>query len=100
MTTKTVTYQPLDVVKSGVGLIAGIGINAILSAIVKETTPTDNPYQAATVFAGRLGLTLLASEAVRTVTDRKIDEAVEFVRQLRIAKLEADQQKETDGISK
>ena len=96
----TLTYQPLDVVKAGVGLITGIGISSIISAIVKETTPTDNPYQAATVFAGRLGITMVASEAVRSVTDRKIDDIVEFVKQLRIAMKEAEQQKEADGISK
>jgi hypothetical protein len=96
----TLTYQPVDVVKAGVGLVTGIGISAILTAIVKETTPTDNPYQAATVFAGRIGLTMLASEAVRSVTDRKIDDVIEFVKQLRIAQKEAEQQKEADGISK
>jgi hypothetical protein len=100
MSTQTLTYQPLDVLKAGVGLVTGIGISAIVSAIVKETTPTNNPYQAATVFAGRLGLTMLASEAVRSVTDRKIDSAVEFVKQLRIAQMEAEQNKEADGISK
>jgi hypothetical protein len=90
----------MDVIKAGVGLITGIGISAIISAIVKETTPTDNPYQAATVFAGRIGITMVASEAVRSVTDRKIDDVVEFVKQMKIAMREAEQQKEADGISK
>jgi hypothetical protein len=96
----TLNFQPVDVIKAGVGLIAGIGVNAIISAIVKETTPTDNPYQAATVLAGRLGLTMVASEAVRSVTDRKIDDAVEFIKQMRIAMKEAELEKEANGISK
>lgn len=69
----------LDLFKQGVSLVIGAGVSQIVTGVVNSTTPQEQFLQKGLVFAGRTGITMLVSDAVRDHVDVKIDMAAAWI---------------------
>lgn len=70
----------LELFKKVVATTAGLGAGQIVGSIINLTTPQANTYQKVTVTTASFVGGLAASEYIGKYTDRKIDEAAEWVR--------------------
>ena len=70
----------LELFKKVVATTAGLGAGQIVGSIIAVTTPQSTAYQKVTVQTAAFVGGLAASEYIGRYTDRKIDEAAEWVR--------------------
>ncbi len=63
----------IDMIKTGVGLTAGLGASIIIGSIVRNNVPRRNILEQTVVFAGSLGISSLVTYHVRLHTDKQID---------------------------
>jgi hypothetical protein len=62
--------------KDLVGVVVGSGVSLIIAGIVKNNVHSEKPI--ALIFAGRTGLSMMVSDAVKAHTDTKIDAAISW----------------------
>jgi len=86
----------LDLLKSGIGFATSAGISQIVGGFVRNNTTCENAVQKGTVWVAKIGLTTVISEVLRTMTDKKIDNAVEWYDE----NITKELAKEKDGLSK
>lgn len=69
----------IDIVKTAVGFVVGVGASRIARNIIeKNTDEEERLHNRAAVASTQIVVGLMAAEAARSYTDRKIDEAVEW----------------------
>jgi hypothetical protein len=64
--------------KDLVGVVVGSGVSLIIAGIVKNNVHSEKPIEKALIFAGRTGLSMMVSDAVKAHTDTKIDAAISW----------------------
>lgn len=70
----------IEVVKVATGWVVGLGIESIISNIVKDTTPEGSKWYAkAATFMGVLVLTGMIGEKACEYTDAKLDSLVAYI---------------------
>jgi len=68
----------VDLVKTVVGISVGIGIQLIVSGIVKNNVVATRPIQKPFIWAGTQGVSSLVGEVTRRHTDDQIDAVVNW----------------------
>ncbi|QZE10610.1 hypothetical protein SEA_BILO_35 [Streptomyces phage Bilo] len=69
----------IDIVKTAVGFVVGFGASRIAKAVIdKNTDEEERLHNRAAVASAQLVVGMMAADAARSYTDRKIDEAVEW----------------------
>lgn len=68
----------VDLVKTVVGISVGIGVQLIVSGIVRNNVVATKPIQRPFIWAGTQGISSLVGEVTRRHTDERIDAAVEW----------------------
>lgn len=72
--------KPLEVVKTGIGVVVSFGVGAIVGNVIKSTTPVDIKKTTKICIAlASFVLTGLAGDMAAEYTKEKIDEAVDMV---------------------
>lgn len=74
--------KKLELVKTGVGLVASVGVGAIVGNAIKATTPSDiKTISKLCVAVGSLVLTGILGDMASKYTDDQIDSMAETVRE-------------------
>ena len=72
--------KPLEVVKTGIGVVISLGVGAIVGNAIKSTTPVDiKKTTKICITLASFVLTSLAGDMAAKYTEEKIDEAVDMV---------------------
>ena len=61
----------LELARRGVALTSGMGVSAILTGVIYNTTPTETAYQKVTVGTAKIVLGFIISEHVDRYLERK-----------------------------
>ena len=69
----------LEIFKAVTGFVIGAGVSQIITGIVVNNVALDTNTQKVLAFAGKTGITMLVSDAVRAHTDTKIDSAAAWM---------------------
>ena len=69
----------IDIVKTAVGFVVGFGASRIAKTVIdKNTDEEERLHNRAAVASAQLVVGMMAADAARSYTDRKIDEVVEW----------------------
>lgn len=74
-----VKVTKLDLFKGAVGFVVGAGVASIVSGFVERVAPTDTPIQKVLVYAGKTGISWLATSKVVEHVNEKIDNGAEWL---------------------
>lgn len=73
----------LELLKTVVSTIVGIGTSKIVHGIISSNVETDSPVDQVTVFAGSMVIGSMVADATKTYTDAKIDEAANWIKSIK-----------------
>lgn len=73
----------LEMFKSVVSTIVGIGASKIVYGIVKNNVPTETPIDKVTVVAGSFVIGSMAADATKKHTDKMIDETIDWYKTMK-----------------
>lgn len=69
-----------EIVKTVTGFVVGAGVSKIIADAVVNNVSQEKNLQKAVVFAGKTGITMVVSDAVRAHTDAKIDAVADWMK--------------------
>jgi hypothetical protein len=73
----------ITILKQAVGFISGLGVAQVINGIVANNTPSETTYQKTTAKIGGYVIGLVVGEMVQNHTDKMIDNAVTWYRNVK-----------------